>query len=93
MFHQKSSDYKETIVQYNLGFSSKMGVLNEKRCKSSRVYLGFLSIPNITRNKRRSLGRSLDQMEKIFYIIYICHLKTTKKIRCRFEYCETNTKK
>ena len=37
MFHQKSSDYKETIVQYNLGFSSKMGVLNEKRCKKYKT--------------------------------------------------------
>jgi len=39
MFHQKSSDYKETIVQYNLGFSSKMGVLNEKRCKKQFTQL------------------------------------------------------
>jgi hypothetical protein len=44
MPHQKSSDYKETAVQYYLvedktqeelfiNFSYKMGVLNEKRCK------------------------------------------------------------
>ena len=31
--HQKNCDYKETNVQYNLVFSSKMGILNEKRCK------------------------------------------------------------
>jgi hypothetical protein len=44
MPHQKSSDYKETAVQYYLvedktqeetiyELSYKMGVLNEKRCK------------------------------------------------------------
>ena len=41
MPHQKSSDYKETAVQYYLvedKFSYKMGVLNEKRCKNV-VYL------------------------------------------------------
>jgi hypothetical protein len=45
MPHQKSSDYKETAVQYYLvedktqeeiiyELSYKMGVLNEKRCKN-----------------------------------------------------------
>jgi hypothetical protein len=33
MSHQKSSDYQETIIQYNVFFSYKMGVLNEKMCK------------------------------------------------------------
>ena len=50
MAHQKSSDYKETAVQYYLvedksqeevciyEFSYKMGVLNEKRCKKYEKY-------------------------------------------------------
>lgn len=38
----KSSDYKETIVQCNLGLSSKMGVLNEKMCKTYQKKISLL---------------------------------------------------
>jgi hypothetical protein len=52
MPHQKSSDYKETVVQYYLvedktqeeiiyELSYKMGVLNEKRCKVDSLVIEY----------------------------------------------------